>query len=607
MEDRRFWDHWGVSVRDIIRALWIDLKALRTVQGASTLTQQLARNLFLTTEQTVNRKFKEMLVAVRIEKTYSKEEILELYLNQQYLGHGAYGAESAARLYFNKGVEDLNVSECATIAGLLKAPSNYSPLDHPHKALYRRNLVLDAMAECGDISRDDAESLKKTSLGLNPQPGSEGEAPYFVEYVRQWIEDTFGSDMLYVDGVSVYTTLDLRYQRLANKAMDRLLQEHQQRFPSYQARGRIVQGALLAIEPASGQIRAMVGGRDFKESQFNRAVQAPRQPGSAFKPFVYTAAIDNGYTPISEMLDQPLVIIGDDRKEWRPKNYDGSLGGPTTLRDGLRLSRNLVTIRLLQKIGPEQVVFYAHRMGIRTSLRPYPSLALGTSEVTALDLTAAYAVFPNNGIWVKPISIERIVDRNGDEPDIFRRMVRQEKKVKEVLNPRTAYIMTNLLQTVVDRGTGNRARQEGFILPAGGKTGTTDDYTDAWFVGFTPPVAATVWVGFDDPQYDLGHGQSGSVAALPAWAEFMKGLQDYRLIAAEDFEVPDGIIRARICADSKLLATQYCPRLANEGQAEVFIAGTEPTEYCPLHKSFLFENTKKTTPKIETKKDRVRF
>lgn len=621
MEDRRFWNHWGVSLRDIARALWIDLKALKKVQGASTLTQQLARNLFLTPEQTITRKLREMLVAVRIEKTYSKEEILGMYLNQQYLGHGAYGVQSAAQLYFSKDVENLSLGECATIAGLLKAPHSYSPLNHPERARFRRNLVLEAMARCGDISESEADSIKETPIQLNPQGGLVGEAPYFVEYVRRQLEDKFGSDLLYKEGVSIYTTLDLRYQRLANQAIKSQLAVLQEKVDHSAGSDSesdssvdrdslapiIVQGALLALEPGSGHIKAMVGGRDFTESQWNRAVQAPRQPGSAFKPLIYTAAIDNGYTTITEMLDQPIVLIGGDGKEWRPRNYDLTLGGPTTLRDGIRRSRNLVTVRLLQKIGPQQVVFYAHRMGIHTPLRAVPALALGTSEVTLLDLTAAYAVFANRGIWVRPVSVLKIVDRNGEEPDAYRRVLEQERRVREVLNSKTAYVMTNLLQTVINRGTGIGARYAGFRLPAGGKTGTTDDFTDAWFIGFTPSLAAGVWVGFDDPQYSLGEGQSGARAALPAWTDFMKGLQDSLLLSPREFEVPEGIVTAKICAESKRLATPYCPELLNNGQDEVFIPGTEPTEDCPIHTQIAEQSPEEKRREKKKKKERLQF
>lgn len=617
IEDRRFWDHWGISLRDIARALWVDLKSLKKVQGASTLTQQLARNLFLTREQTIERKIKELLVAVQIEQTYSKEEILEMYLNQQYLGHGAYGVQSAAQLYFCKDVQHLSLNECATIAGLFKAPHSYSPLDHPERARYRRNHVLQAMTHCGDISASEADSLKKIPLQVKPQSEFEEEAPYFVEYIRKQLEDRFGSGMLYQEGVSVYTTLDPRCQHLANIAVTTQLAKLQEHIDLAAASdssaendsiaSKNVQGALLALDPRTGHIKAMIGGRNFKESQYNRAVQAPRQPGSAFKPFIYTAAIDNGYTTITEMLDQPIVLSDDEGEEWRPTNYDLSFCGPTTLRDGLRLSRNLVTVRLLQKIGPRQAVFYARRMGIHTPLRAVPSLALGTSEVTLLDLVGAYAVFPNKGVWNQPVSILRIMDRHGEEPDVYRRTLEQERKSREVLNSKTAYIMTHLLQTVINRGTGYGARRAGFRLPAGGKTGTTDNFTDAWFVGFTPELVAGVWIGFDDPQFSLGDKQVGAVAALPAWAELMKGLQDSLLLSPQSFKTPEGIIRMKICAESKQIATPYCPELLNNGQEEVFIAGTEPTAYCPIHKADTDETGQEKSKKTKRKKRKLQF
>ena len=619
MEDRRFWKHWGVSLRDIARALWIDLKAMKKVQGASTLTQQLARNLFLTLEQTLSRKMREMLVAVRIEKTYSKEEILEMYLNQQYLGHGAYGVQSAAQLYFSKNVEDLNLAECALITGMLKAPHHYSPIDHPERAQYRRNLVLEAMTRCGDISQSEADSMKKIPIELNPQGDFEGEAPYFVEDIRRQLEDKFGSDLLYQEGMSIYTTLDLRHQRLANQAIQNRLSALQERIDlltqsetdleiavdTDSSEAGIVQGALLAIEPFTGYIKAMVGGRDFKESQWNRAVQARRQPGSAFKPFIYTAAIDNGYTTTTELLDQPIVLIGGDGKEWRPRNYDRTFGGPTPLRDGIRRSRNLVTVRLLQKIGPQQAVFYAHRMGIQNPLSPVPSLALGTEVVTLLELVSAYAVLPNGGIWVRPVSILKVVDRHGEEPDAYRRVLEQERREREVLNAKTAYIMTDLLQSVIDRGTGVNARYAGFRLPAAGKTGTTDDFTDAWFIGFTPEIVTGVWVGFDDPQHSLGEGQSGAIAALPAWTEFMKGLQDSLILTHQEFEVPDGLVKVKICAESKQVATPYCPELLNNGEEEVFIAGTEPSEFCSIHTTIVEGSSE--DKKKEKKKERLHY
>lgn len=588
-EDRRFWDHWGMDLRRVAGALWANLRAGEIVQGASTLTQQLARNLFLTGERTLIRKAKEVLTALRIEKAYSKREILQMYLNQQYFGHGAYGVQAAAQLYFSKDVEDLELTECALLAGLLKGPASYSPINHPEKALQRRNLVLRSMAECGHITATEADSAMKASLGLNLKQGKEGEAQYFVEHVRQQLEEKYGSKILYQDGVSVYTTLDPRLQHIAEKAMKGHLSRLQERIEAQQeavdtvtveqGTAQIdsiythrVQGALVAIDPRTGEIKAMVGGRNFKESKFNRATQAHRQPGSSFKPFVFTAAIDNGYRPTDIILDTPIVIPTEEGQLWRPYNYDSTFGGPTTLRDGLRRSRNLVAIKLLQQIGPKQVAFYAEKMGIRSELRPVLSLAIGTSEVTLLELTSAYSVLANGGIRVEPTSILRIVDREGNIIE------ENHPRKKEVLSAQTAYMMTNMLQSVIDAGTGYGARRAGFVRPAAGKTGTTDNFTDAWFIGFTPYLVTGVWVGFDD-QRTLGDRQAGSVVALPVWAAFMKAAHDTLRLPPTDFKVPTGIVKKRVCKRTLKLARKYCPNT----YLEVFIQGTEPTEYCQKH------------------------
>lgn len=585
IEDRRFWDHWGIDLRRVVGALWYNFKARRMVQGASTLTQQLARNLFLTREKTLTRKIKEVLTAIRIEKTYSKREILQMYLNQQYLGHGAYGVQAAAQLYFSKDVKDLNLTECALLAGLFKGPVSYSPINHPEKALWRRNLVLKAMAKWGHISPTEAHNAMKAPLELNLKQEKEGKAPYFVEYVRQQLEEKYGSKILYQDGVSVYTTLDPRLQHIAEKALEEHLLRLEKRMEAqredtlqvdsaqvdsiYTPR---VQGALVAIDPQTGEIKAMVGGRDFRESKFNRAVQARRQPGSAFKPFVYTAAIDNGYRTTDIILDTPIVLPLEDGELWAPQNYDSTSLGPMTLREGLMLSRNLMAIKLLQKVKPERVVQYAQKMGIKSSLQPVPSLAIGTSEVTLLELTSAYAAFANGGVRVKPFAIRCIVDREGN---IIEENYPQKK---EALSPQTAYVITDMLKSVIEAGTGYGARRAGFKRPAAGKTGTTDNFTDAWFVGFTPYLVAGVWVGFDD-QRSLGERMAGSVAALPIWTAFMKAVHDTLGLLPTEFEVPPGIVRRKICRDSHKLATEYCPHT----YTEVFIQGNEPTEYCQVH------------------------
>ncbi len=588
-EDRKFYRHWGVDLHRMGGALWADLKARRLVQGASTITQQLARTLFLTPERTISRKVKEVLTAIRIEKTYSKDEILQMYLNQHYFGNGAYGIEAASQVYFSKDVVDLDIAESAFLVGLLKAPSRYDPFDHPQRALKRRNLVINALLSWGKISKTQSDSLKRLPLEFNPKAEIRGEAPYFTEVVRRYLEKRYGEEMLYRGGLSVHTTLDLRLQRAAEGAIKRKLENLQAKIERAHPLSdtvytvsvpdsidgeeireyKKVQGAMVAIEPSTGFIKALIGGRDFEESEFNRVTQARRQPGSAFKPFVYTAAIDNGFKPTDIIYDTPIVLNDETKGLWRPENYDHIFKGPTTLREALALSRNVVSIKLLERITPRQAIFYAHRMGIKTPLRSVPSLAIGTSEVTLLDLVSAFSVFPNRGVRVDPTYITRVTDREGrilEESFPYR---------EEVLNSQTAYMMTNLLESVMNKGTGYGARRGGFRRPAGGKTGTTDNFTDAWFVGFTPQLVAGFWVGFDDLT-PLGEGETGARVALPIWADFM--LEAHRGLPVKGFPVPPGIASVEVCAESGLLPTERCPKVVKE----TFIEGTEPSQKCNL-------------------------
>ncbi len=614
-EDRKFYRHWGIDLHRMAGALWADMKARRLVQGASTITQQLARTLFLTPKRTFSRKVKEVLTALRIEKTYSKDEILQMYLNQNYFGNGAYGVGAASQVYFSKDVRDLDINECALLVGLLKAPSKYDPFDHPQRALRRRNLVVKSLLAWGKLTKTQADSLKDLPLELDPNVEAKGEAPYFTELVRRYVEKKYGEEMLYRGGLSVYTTLDLKMQRAAEWAVKRNLDNFQAEIErSHPLSDTVytisvpdsaneeemreykkVQGALVAIEPGTGFIKALVGGRDFAESEFNRVTQARRQPGSAFKPFVYTAAIDNGFKPTDIIYDTPVVLNDEKRGLWRPENYDHIFKGPTTLRVALALSRNVVSIKLLEKITPRQAVFYAHRMGIKTPLRAVPSLAIGTSEVTPLDLVSAFAVFPNQGVRVDPTYITRVIDRE-------ERLLEENFPYKEeVLNKQTAYMMTNLLGSVMNRGTGYGARRRGFRRPAGGKTGTTDNFTDAWFVGFTPQLVAGAWVGFDDLT-PLGEGETGARAALPIWTDFM--LAAHRGLPVEDFPVPPGIVFVDVCAESGLLPTDRCPKVVKE----VFIKGTEPTQRCNLpHNIPLQVQPPKLNPKEGSPPEEIHF
>ena len=638
IEDRRFYSHWGIDLRRTLKAAYVDLKHFGIVEGASTLTQQLARNLFLTMRVKWSRKIKEALTAIRIERTYSKQEILEMYMNQVYFRHGAYGIQSAAQTYFGKNADELRLDEFALLAAQLKG-RGYSPFVYPEGALRRRNLVLSVMADCGKISREEAREAQNLPLGVRPKREEGGEAPYFTEHVRRQLkaDPRYGTEAIYERGLTIYTTVNHGLQKIAEEVLHKKLAELQapidERIAQIEAaagaqaridslrqamssliesedsgqpvshalsdsfyaladslrKTHVVQGAFVALDPSTGRILAMVGGRNFKESEFNRAIQALRQPGSVFKPFVYTAAIDNGYRTTDIIFDTAHSVPMPDGTLWRPENYDLRFLGPITLREGMKKSRNLVTIRLLMKISPEQAVQYAHKMGITTRIAPVYSLAVGSCEVTLLDLVSAFCVFPNGGVHVKPMSILRIVDRNG-------RLLeeRSQGAENEVLSAETAAIMTSMLQSVMEKGgTGYGARTWiGFKRPAGGKTGTTGNFADTWFIGFTPQIAAGVWIGFDE-KLSLGKGKSGAVVALPVWARFMKAAHDSLNLPVADFVIPAAVVQLDICAETHKIATEYCPRVLHE----LFKPGTEPTELCANHRL-----TPEVRPPLQDKK-----
>ncbi len=592
VEDRNFYGHWGVEPFAILRAFWANLTHFRIVQGASTITQQLSRTLFLTPEKTMARKVKEALTAIKIERTYSKDEILEMYINQCYFGKGAYGIQAATQIYFSKEIEDLTISDCALLVGILKGPSRYSPTGYPHLALFRRNLVLNSMRDFEKLSGSLCDSLKGLPLELNLKAETLGEAPHFTEMVRRYLFNKYGEKSLYGGGLSVYTTLKLDLQQSAESLLYAQIDHWQGTIEESHTledsiytisladtaegstdtltRYKRLQGALVALDNETGDILAMVGGRDFEESEWNRAVQAPRQPGSAFKLFVFTTAIDNGYKPTDIIYDTPIILIGDDGKEWSPGNFDKIFRGPVTLREGLMRSINLVSAKLVQKVTPHQVAFYAKSLGLKTRMRPVPSLALGTSEVTLLQLTDAYSIFPNHGIRVEPRFITRVTDRFGN--------VLEENGLKkeEVLSAQTAYVMTTMLQSVIDNGTGFGARQRGFSRPAGGKTGTTDMCTDNWFLGFTPQITTGVWIGFDD-KTPVGEDITGAHTALPVWADFM--MAAHQNLSREEFTMPEGIHFRTVCLETGELATDKCPRVVTD----VFTEKTLPQGYCHLH------------------------
>ena len=604
IEDRRFYSHWGIDLRRVFGAIYANIISLDpTGEGASTLTQQLARNLYWKVGRqsgsgtfgellaTYARKVREWITAVHVERLYTKREILTMYLNTVFFGHDAHGLKSAARLYFDKEPAQLAVEECATLAGLLQRPNYYSPLVDPERASRRRNKVLSQMVRYGKLTEADYQRLQKQPVEVRERKRAEtfGLGPYFVEHVRQQLNREYGLS-LYRDGFKVYTTLDSRLQRIAETLFVTEIGKVQERVDKFMASqppvpgmpdSALVQAAFVALDPSTGHVLAMIGGRDFSDSEFNRATQALRQAGSSFKPFVYTAAFDNGIFPIDVYEDNAITIVDPvTGKVWDPENYDRKFKGPMTLRDAFKQSRNLVALKLAIEVGPERVVQYARNMGITTPIRAFESIGIGTSEVHLLELVAAFGVFPNKGVLVPPVLVERIEDSEGNvvfEPSVIAR---------EVLRPSVAVLMTDLMRSVMDEvgGTGRGARTRyGFHSPAGGKTGTTNEYVDAWFIGFTPHLVAGVWVGMDDPVQTLGR-QPGSRAALPLWANFMKEVYDtipeYQKRRRQDFDYPEGAVTSlQVCEDSHSLATRYCPRKSEE----LFIADGVLPELCPLH------------------------
>ena len=563
-EDTRFYQHFGIDLRGIIRAIFRNIRARKVMEGGSTLTQQLAKVLFLTPERSYTRKLKEMALALRIEQRYTKREILSLYLNQIYFGSGAYGIEAAAQIYYGKPARDLNLAECALLAGLPRSPRHYSPFKSPTSALGRRAYVLNRMVTMGYISTAQAEEAKKALLPFQAASKTVGRAPYFVEYVRQKVEERFGSSILYSGGLNIYTSLDDDLQSYAEQAIQSGLSNieirHRKLGPTRQ-----LQSALLAIEPTTGKIRAMVGGRDFSQSQFNRALQALRQPGSAFKPIIYTAALEHGYGASDILDDAPLTITMNHNKDWSPENFTHTYQGPVTLRRVLEQSLNVPTVRLVDKIGTDEIIRYARKLGIRSPLTHYLPLALGSSDVTLAELTSAFTVFDNHGVKLGPVSILSITDSSG------RVLYTNDAIPEQVIKPETAYLITYLLKGVIEHGTGWKARE--LERSAAGKTGTTNDFRDAWFVGFTPGLVAGVWVGYDD-QASIGPKETGARAALPIWLEFMKKAHSEH--SAEEFSVPDGIIFKQVDPKNGLLSTERC----RNSIREAYLPGSEPRQFC---------------------------
>ena len=617
-EDRRFYDHWGIDSKSILRAIVVNIISLGYEQGFSSLTQQVARTLYDTIgfRKTITRKIKEIITAIQIERTYTKDEILEMYLNNVHFGHGTYGVQVAAKRYFQKDVSLLTLGESAMLVGILPAPARFSPITHPERAHYKRNVVLRVMRDEKFINKEmflEARAIERENVLVDQV---KGVAPYFTEYVRRTMEkedDQLGVN-IYRDGLKIYTTLDTRLQTVAEKSLNDAIKNNQNKlnarlfnneeefsqlaylgiFPEDTVKMMmqgdsalykdlrnklLVQGAFVALDPNSGAILAMVGGRPDYHDQYNRAVQAKRQPGSVFKPIVYTTAIDNGYPVSKQLLNQPLVLrvlnSEGEWEKWMPRNYDGSTSGLTSLREGIRKSVNLVAVRIVKELVPaSEVTSTASRMGITTEIRAVDAIALGTSEVYLLDMVNAYSAFSNKGLLNQPFGITRVEDRYGN-------IIKEYFPIREeVLREESAYVMTSMLQTVLDKGTGGSARWKyNFYHPAGGKTGTTQNWTDAWFVGFSKQIAAGVWMGVDDPRVSLGEGQDGPKAALPAWASFMAEAHDTLGYRRVNFDRPDGVIDYTICSTTKDRPTNLCPT-----EKEIFIKGTEPSQVCKTHR-----------------------
>ncbi|MBI1737329.1 MAG: PBP1A family penicillin-binding protein [Candidatus Rokubacteria bacterium] len=559
-EDRRFYAHWGIDPIGIARATYQNYRQGRIVEGGSTITQQLTKLLFLTPDKSLDRKMKEAVLALELERRYSKDRILEMYLNQIYFGHGAYGVEAAARTYFGKSVSEVNVREAALLAGLPRAPSTYSPFEHPDLAKRRRDLVFRRLVEFGALKEADAKRYARSDLGLIPADRRRTTGQYFLEYVEQQLEAKYGADLVYKGGLNVYTTLNRPMQLVAEQSLRDGLKALEVRTKA--RAGDHPEGAVVTVEPATGYIRAIVGGYDFFRSEYNRAVYAKRQPGSAFKPFVYAAAIESGLTPAVRIDDAPVTYpVGQNGQPWKPDNYDRKFRGPITLQQGIEESVNIVTIKLLERVGTNRTAQVARKLGIASPLTQDLTLALGSSDLTLLEITSAYGALGNQGVWMPPTTIRYVTNPNG------KLLEEHVPQGREVLSPENAYVVTHMLRGVVERGTGQAAKALG--RPVAAKTGTTNDYSNAWFVGYTPKLATGVWVGYDRPR-SLGKDETGSRVAVPIWVSYMG-----RILAdtpKEDFPVPDRVVLVPVDLD----ASNECVRVVTMA----FVKGTEPAVAC---------------------------
>jgi len=637
MEDREFYKHNGISIKSTVRALLVDLISLSTRQGASTITQQLARNMYnnksakhyIGSDKHIKRKIKEFITAIKIEQTYTKSEILELYFNSVYFGHGNYGIQSASKYYFAKDVSNLSLSDCAILIGLLPAPAKYSPFRHPDRANSRKKLVLKIMLEYKYISEFEYNKAINAPLPTKDINYDNSLAPYFSEYVRRQLIE-LGDELninIYEDGLNIKTTLDYNLQNILETTFNNILKKNQRIFnndlldekkkliklseefnieldslvnilandtiiiPEEFRSKLLVQGAAIILDSKHGHILSMIGGRNEPEylDFFNRSTQAKRQPGSVFKPFIYLTALENGYSPCKQLLNQPLVFFIDDTTRWNPQNHDGSTGLLTSLRDGLRKSLNLISVRIVQElVSPKQVRNTALRFGLSKPIKAVDAIALGVTEVYPIEITSAYNAISNNGILNSPLSIIQINDNEGRELKQF------FSSSEEIADENDIFLIRDLMKSVIDSGTGGSIRWKyKFYVPAAGKTGTTNSKTDAWFVGFTPQITIGVWIGMDDPSMVLGKKQYGSNAALPIFAHtinkiYDKGYYHYldkkiELNNKTDWEIPDDIVSKDICKETCCIKTDWC-----EGDKEYFKKGNIPIQECEEYSNPLF-------------------
>jgi len=582
IEDRRFYSHHGVDLIRVFGAAWADVRARRVVEGGSSITQQLVRLDTLTRERTFQRKVREMVMAIAIERRFGKSQILEAYLNRVYFGDGYYGIESAARGYFGKSAADLTVLEAATLAGVIKSPTAYALREAPERAVERRNRVLRALRDSGLFSEPQTRELENAALTTAPPDHDElGVAEhasdegaycglYFKEEIRRLLLKRFGADQLYQGGLRIYTTFAPEMQRAAEQSLaDRLRALESNKAYLRRGHDEPLEASLVALDPMTGYVLALVGGRDFHESRFNRATQARRQPGSAFKPLMFAAAIEQGYSPgtVIDGLTNPIAAVGG---AWLPKDDHGS-AETYTLRRALTVSSNRAAAQLMRTIGVASTIDYARRLGVTSSLAAVPSLAIGTGEVTLLELTSAYSAFANYGMTATPVLVRRVEDRTGEL------LWQSRVSTSRAISNETAFLMSSMLGDVVQRGTASVARTLGFKLPAAGKTGTTDDFRDVWFVGYTPHLVAGVWFGFDVPTKIMNEGFAATVA-VPAWATFMKrATADSK---PDWFKAPAGVRRVTLCRLSGQLATDEC-RLQGEVYDEYVVTGT--VKPCTAH------------------------